>query len=178
MSSWKSIAWFLAKFAVAAGILFWLWSNGGWADAYGTLVLGAVRLVAPLLTGYQLETHPTAAFVHGETHLPLPLNLRETCAGIVPFAALVLATTGRTIRARLQAAAVGFAILYPVQVLVVAMTPVMMTPHEEWISRLLDVVYTFAALGGLVALPLFLWWMWLKLTEPAFLARATPPRAR
>lgn len=162
----KSIAWFLAEFAVAAGALFWLWSQMGWADTYAAVVLAGVRAVAPLLTGYALELHPSPAFVAGEARLALPLNLRETCAGVVPFLALLLATPRRTVRARLAGAAAGLAVLLPVQVAVVAMTPWMMTPHAEWVSRLLDVVYTFAALGGLVALPLFLWWAWLK-TTPA-----------
>lgn len=166
MNRWTSIAWFLAKFAAAAGVLFWLWSQAGWAEAYGRAVLAAVRAVAPLLTGFQLETHPAPVFVRGETRLALPLNLRETCAGVVPFAALILATAGRSARTRLQGAAAGLLALFPVQVAVVSATPFMMTAHEEWVSRLLDVLYTFAALGGLVALPLFLWWAWLQVTAP------------
>jgi hypothetical protein len=161
----KSSAWFLAKFLAAAGVLFWLWSQGGWAEAYGRLVLAAVSFVAPLLTGYRLDTGSGTVFVSGETRLSLPLNLRETCAGVVPFVALLIATAKRSPAARLAGIAVGFAAMYPVQVAVVAMTPFMMTPHAPWVSRLLDVTYTFAALGGLVALPLFLWWAWWKVTE-------------
>ena len=166
MSRSKTVAWFLGKFAVAAGALFWLWAQAGWAEAYGSAVLNVVRIVGPIFTGYLVELHPKVTFVSGETRLALPLNLRETCAGIVPFAALILATAGRPLVSRLKALGIGFAAIFPVQVAVVAMTPFMMTPHEEWISNLLDVVYTFAALGGLVALPLFLWWMWLKVTQP------------
>lgn len=163
----KSSIWFLAKFLAAAAALFWLWSQAGAADVYGAAVLAAVRLLSPLLTGYDLERGGSGmAFVYGETRLALPLNLRETCAGVVPFLSLVLATADRSLASRAKAVAGGIAALYPVQVAVVAFTPLMMTPHEEWVSHLLDVVYTFAALGGLVALPFFLWWIWWRLSRP------------
>lgn len=163
----KSGAWFLAKFLAAAAALFWLWSQAGLAEVYGMVVLAGVRRLSPLLTGYDLENSGGGmAFVYGETRLALPLNLRETCAGVVPFLALVLATADRRPAQRARAVAIGLAILYPVQVGVVAFTPLMMTPHREWVSHLLDVIYTFAALGGLVALPLFLWWIWWRLSRP------------
>jgi len=161
----KSSAWFLAKFLAGAAALFWLW-NHGLAEAYGSFVLAAVRVLSPLLTGYEVDTGGgSVAFVGGEKRLALPLNLRETCVGIVPYTALVLAAARRTANARAAAIAIGFAAMYPVQVAVVTMTPLMMTPHEQWVSSALDVVYTFAALGGLVAFPLFLWWMWWKLSD-------------
>jgi hypothetical protein len=163
----RSSAWFLAKFLAAAAVLFWVWSQMGGAEVYGRAVLAGVELVAPLLTGYLLDVAPSGAvFVAGESRLALPLNLRETCAGVVPFFALLLASSGRSLASRLRAAAIGVAVMFPIQVFVVAMTPWMMTRHAEWVSNLLDVVYTFAALGGLVALPLFLWWVWWKLTLP------------
>jgi hypothetical protein len=162
----RSSAWFLTKFLAVAGALFWLWSQAGWAEVYGRVVLAAVGVLSPLLTGYDLDVHGgTAAFVGGPARLNLPLNLRETCAGLIPFAALLLATPRRSAVARLQGLLAGTAVLFPVQVAVVTMTPFMMTPHQPWVSDLLDVVYTYAALGGLVALPLFLWWAWLKLSE-------------
>lgn len=164
----KSSAWFLVKFLAAAGILFWLWSQGGLWEPYARMVLGVVGVVSPWITGYQVERSGDGAiFVGGPTRLALPLNLRETCAGLIPFLALVLATGGRSAASRAQAAAVGLAAQFPVQVAVVTMTPLMMTAHSEWVSRLLDVLYTFAALGGLVALPLFLWWTWWKLGQQA-----------
>jgi hypothetical protein len=167
MTMSKSSVWFLAKFLAAAGVLFWLWSQGGWWEVWGRMVLSAVAAVSPWITGYQLETQAGGtAFVGGPTRLVLPLNLRETGAGLIPFLALIAATAERSAGSRLKGAAVGIAAQFPVQVAVVTMTPLMMTPHAEWVSHLLDVFYTFAALGGLVALPLFLWWVWWKIGEP------------
>src|SRR6476659_6678004 len=100
----KSSAWFLAKFLAAAGALFWLWSQGGGWEPYARLVLAAAGVVSPWLTGYQVDdTGGTAVFVGGPTRLALPLNLRETCVGLVPFAALVLATAKRSAASRAKA---------------------------------------------------------------------------
>lgn len=163
----KSVAWFLAKFAAAAALLFWLWSQAGGGDAYGRAVLAVVAVVSPWTTGYLLDlaVHPPA-FVGGGARLALPLNMREICASLVPYVSLLIASPRRPAVARLQAAALGLALLFPVQVGVVTLAPLMMTPHAEWVSQLLDVIYVFAALGGLAALPLFLWWTWFRLTAP------------
>jgi hypothetical protein len=163
----KPAAWFLAKFAAAAAVLFWLWSQAGWGDAYGRIVLAAVAALSPWTTGYSVDlSGPVPTFVGGEAPLKLPLNLREICASLVPYASLLIASGGRPIASRLKIAGLGLLLLFPVQVGVVTLAPLMMTPHSEWVSNLLDVVYVFAALGGLAALPLFLWWIWWRYTEP------------
>jgi hypothetical protein len=161
----KSNTWFLARFALAAALLFWLWSVAGWAEAWGRVVLALAAPPAAWLTGFRLELGPPVVFAAGGQRLPMPLNLREVCAGVVPFVALVLATARRPLGSRARVLAVGAAVLLLAQAAVVAMTPLMVTPHAPWVSRLIDVGYTFAVLGGLVAMPLFLWWAWRKIGE-------------
>jgi hypothetical protein len=168
----KDKLWFLVKFLGAAALLFSLWLRGG-ADVYGQAALLPAALLSPMITGYRVEFGgDTGYFVDGTTRVRVPLNLRESLAGIVPFLALVIASGNLPWRRRLWAGLVGLVILYSVAASIVIISPLMVTPQPDWVMRILDVVSVFAFLGGFVALPFALWFVMLGW------GAAASPRAR
>ncbi|MBI4517470.1 MAG: hypothetical protein HY699_16830 [Deltaproteobacteria bacterium] len=153
--------WFLVRFLAAAAALFALWLAGG-AAMYSHMVLFCVRAVAALSAGLSVEVssqagHVTAVFIAGTRRLAMPLNLRESLAGVVPFIALVMASSGPPLLARLRAALTGMGIIYAVDVAVVSASPLMLESRTGVTKALADVLSVFVMLAGLVALPFFLW---------------------
>lgn len=158
---------FFAKFVVAAALLFVLWRAGGaWAYAYAVLVV--VTVLSPVLTGYQVSIGTgahgiTAFFMDGTSRIELPFVLHEALAGIIPFVALMCASSGQTLRQWAERTGIGIAVLYAAHVGVLILSPLLVTEHARWISRVIDVVYGFYAVAGFVGLPFSLW---MILTRP------------
>ncbi|GIW41872.1 MAG: hypothetical protein KatS3mg076_2449 [Candidatus Binatia bacterium] len=165
---------FLLRFLLAALVLFGAWKAGFW-KLYARLVLWFAGGTTALLTGFDLERTASreafsAVFVRGAERYRLPLDLEHTLAGVVAYAALVLATArGAGSRRVLFRGLLGLPFVLATQVLVVAFLPWMVTEHAWWVSRALDVVYVFTVLAGLGAFPFFLWMIWISPagTEPA-----------
>ena len=159
---------FFGKFVVAAAALFLLWKAGG-AAAYGYAVLVVVTVVSPILTGYQVVMSSagahglTAFFERGTARIEVPFVLHEALAGVIPFIALMCASAGQTLRQFATRTAIGVGVLYAAHVAVLTAAPLLVTDHERWITRVIDVVYGFYAVAGFVGLPFSLW---MILTRP------------
>jgi hypothetical protein len=144
-------AGFLLRFFALAGVLFALWSFAGLGDAWGRLT---VALASPLV-------RVTSGFA---------IDRVEVFSGLIPFLALVGATTTVPWRRRLQAAAIGVAALLVFHLGLVLLGPYM-TGHPQaqlgqaWMRRInsgINVFYGFYGLVGYAALPFILWWVLLQ----------------
>lgn len=158
---------FFAKFVVAAALLFVLWRIG-LAGAYAYAVLVMVTVLSPALSGYQVSIGTgahgiTAFFAAGASRIELPFVLHEALAGVIPFVALMCASSGQTLRQWAERTGIGIAVLYLAHVAVLILSPLLVTEHARWVSRLIDVVYGFYAVAGFVGLPFSLW---MILTRP------------
>jgi hypothetical protein len=115
-------------------------------------------------SGFRIATvTPTAAgldiFIRkGAQQILLPLQPRELFSGVIPFVALIVASGGLTLAARVRAVAVGLAALFVFHVGLMIIGPFLATPHEDWVNRIIDVTYGFYGLVGYAALPFLLWY--------------------
>ena len=182
---------FLLKFFGLAGVFFALWSFTVAGDAYGRMVIGLSSPLIEVLTDCEVSevrsvanglsigirrTDPSDGKVYQRT---VPLQPREVFSGIIPFLALMLATTGLTRKARAVGIAIGMAILFAFHVGLMLIGPFLtglpqahLDPEtiRGVVKPAIDVVYAFYGLVGYAALP-FLLWFWLG-------GRAAPaPRA-
>jgi hypothetical protein len=170
---------FFAEFVVAAAVLFFLWKVGA-AWAYGYAVLVPVTVLSPLLTGYQViigtGAHGiTAFFEGGGSRIEVPFVLHEALAGVIPFAALMCASSRQTLRQWASRTAIGLGVIYLAHVIVLTLSPLLVTEHARWISKVIDVTYGFYAVAGFVGLPFSLW---VILTRPwEFSAGSPQPEA-
>lgn len=158
---------FFAKFVVAAALLLILWKSGA-AWAYGYAVLVPVTVLSPLLTGYQVvigsgPNGVTAFFESGASRVEVPFVLHEALAGVIPFVALMCASGGQTLLSWARRTAIGLGVLFAAHVAVLVLSPLLVTPHERWVNRIIDVSYGFYAVAGFVGLPFSLW---IILTRP------------
>lgn len=157
---------FLVKFLLFAAGLFGLWSFAGLGDAYGRFVIFVANPFVWAVTGFSvISVLPTAhgldVFIRkGTEEVLLPLQPRELFSGILPFLALVGASSGLAARRRLTAAGIGLAVLFLFHIGLMLIGPYLATAHEAWVNRIIDVVYGFYGLVGYAALP-FLLWFWL-----------------
>jgi len=171
-----SAGFLLRFFALAAG-LFALWSFAGFGDAYARAVIAVSNPLMRLTTGFwvsdirpkeggvdvYIRTRDTPAAELGEI---VPFQPREQFSGLIPFLALIGATSTLTWRRRLRAAAIGMAALFAFHVGLTLLGPFMTgVPQARlgqlWmrrINRLIDVVYGFYGLVGYAALPFLAWW--------------------
>jgi hypothetical protein len=96
----------------------------------------------------------------------VPFQPREQFSGLIPFLALMGASTGLPWRRRLAAAAIGVGALFAFHVGLTLLGPYMTgLPQARlgqlWmrrINRVIDVFYAFYGLVGYAALPFLLWW--------------------
>lgn len=127
-----------------------------------------VTVLSPLLSGYAVSiatgAHgPTAFFVAGGERVQAPFALHEALAGLIPFLALMTATSGQSLLQWLRRCGVGVAVMYVAHVAVLILSPLLVTPHVWWVNRIIDVTYGFYAVAGFVGLPFSLW---MILTRP------------
>jgi hypothetical protein len=159
---------FFAKFIVAAAVCVFLWKGAGLAGAYSYAVLVLVTVLSPLLTGFHVVLGTgahglTAFFEAGTTRIEVPFVLHEALAGVIPFVGLMCASGGQSIREALSRTAIGLGVLYLCHVVVITLSPLLVTDHAWWITRIIDVTFGFYAVAGFVGLPFFLW---MVLTRP------------
>lgn len=168
-------AGFLLRFFALAAALFAFWSFGGLGDAYAHSVMRVANPLMSATSGFRVNsTRPTERGLDvmirrgGEGEVFMPLQPRELFSGLIPFLALVGATTRLGWRRRLAAVAAGVGILFLFHVGLMMLGPYMTgIPQSRlprsWIGRvnkLIDVFYGFYGLVGFAALPFLLWW-WL-----------------
>lgn len=162
---------FLAKFLLAAGVLFALWTLARMSDPYSRLVLLVADPLMWLFSGFHVDAvNPTHngvdVFIRkGEERILMPLQPRELFSGVIPFLALVLASRNLQMTARLRAIAIGVAVLFVFHVGLMVLGPFLSTPHEDWVNRIIDVTYGFYGLVGYAALPFLLWYALTRPTE-------------
>ncbi len=172
---------FLLRFFGLAAILFAIWSFSGCGDAYGRFVVSAAKpLIEPLTDcqvaevrsterGLSIEiqrTDPSDGKVHQRT---VPLQPREVFSGLIPFLALMGATTGLSWARRGRGTAIGLAILFAFHFGLMLLGPYLtglpqahLAPEtiRSVVAPAINVFYGFYGLVGYAALP-FLLWFWL-----------------
>jgi hypothetical protein len=166
---------FLLRFFALAGVLFAFWSFGGLGDGYARAVMAVANPFMAATSGFRVsEARPTPRGLDvmirrgGEGEVFMPLQPRELFSGLIPFLALVGATSRLGWRRRLIALGAGVAVLFVFHVGLMLIGPYMTgLPQARlprlWIgrvNRLIDVFYGFYGLVGFAALPFLLWW-WL-----------------
>jgi hypothetical protein len=172
-------AGFLLRFFGIAAALFALWSFAGVGDLYSRAVIAATNPLMYVVSGFWVDdvrpkvggldlyvrsiNSPAAL---GPNDL-VPMQPREQFSGIIPFLALVGATTSLPWRRRLRAAAIGLAALFVFHMGLMLIGPYMTGMPQArlglvWmrrINRAIDVLYAFYGLVGYAALPFLLWWV-------------------
>jgi len=169
-------AGFLLRFFALAAALFALWSFGGAGDLYARAVIAATNPLMRVMSGFWVsEVRPReggvdvfirSAATAGRPDEIVPFQPREQFSGLIPFLALLGATTGLSWRRRLRALAIGVAALFAFHMGLTLMGPYMTgIPQSrfglEWmrrINRMIDVIYAFYGLVGYAGLPFLLWW--------------------
>jgi hypothetical protein len=181
-----SAGFLLRFFALAAG-LFALWSFAGVGDLYARAVITVSNPLMRVLTGFWVsDIRPkeggldvfirTAAPPNGPAPPDeiVPFQPREQFSGLIPFLALIGASSQLPWRRRLRAAAIGVGALILFHVGLTLLGPFMTgLPQARlgliWmrrINRAIDVVYGFYGLVGYAALPFLLWWVLTQRGRP------------
>ena len=186
-------AGFLARFFALAAALFALWSFAGVGDLYARAVIAAANPLMRLTSGFWVsevrareggvDVFIRSAATAGRPDEIVPFQPREQFSGVIPYVALLGATSGLSWRRRLRALGLGLAALFAFHMGLTLMGPFMTgIPQSqfglEWmrrINRIIDVVYAFYGLVGYAALPFLLWWA-LTRRERAESSRDSPPR--
>ncbi len=172
---------FLLRFFGLAAVFFALWSFAGVGDAYGRLVVAVATPVIEPLTDCRVgevhatqkglsidisRTDPATGRVYQRT---IPLQPREVFSGLIPFLALILATTGLSWRNRARATAIGTAILFGFHFGLMLLGPYLtglpqahLAPEtiRGFVKPAINVLYGFYGIVCYAALP-FLLWFWL-----------------
>jgi hypothetical protein len=172
-------AGFLLRFFALAAVLFALWSFAGVGDAYSRAVIAITNPLMRLVTGYWVnEVRPADGgldvYIRSAADAPgpprpeeeVPFQPREQFSGLIPFLALVGASTALPWRRRLRAAGLGIAAMLLFHIGLTLIGPYMTGMPQarlglEWmrrINRMIDVFYAFYGLVGYAALPFLLWW--------------------
>jgi hypothetical protein len=172
-------AGFLLRFFALAGVLFALWSFAGLGDLYSRAVIAAANPLVRLTSGFWVsQVNPKEGGLDvyirraGGAGAPVedvlvPFQPREQFSGLIPFLALLGATTTLPRRRWLRAAAIGLAVMFVFHLGLALMSPYMTgLPQAQlglvWmrrINRMIDIVYAFYGLVGYAALPFLLWWL-------------------
>jgi hypothetical protein len=186
----RPFAGFLLRFFAAAGALFALWSFAGFSEAYSRLVALVSEPLMWLTSGFHIAKTATGTsglevmLARGADEVPLPMHPREMFSGLIPFLALLAASTDVTVRVRLRALAIGVGILFAFHVGLMLVGPYMTgLPQASlslvWVRRvnkLIDVFYGFYGLVGYAALPFLLWFWLVRSQATGDLAAPARPR--
>jgi hypothetical protein len=180
-----SAGFLLRFFGLAAG-LFALWSFAGLGDLYARAVIAVANPAMRVVTGFwvsEIRPKPGGLDVFIRTadrSSPaaqrdelVPFQPREQFSGLIPFLALIGASTGLTWRRRLRALAIGAAALFVFHLGLTLLGPYMTgLPQARlglvWmrrVNRAIDIVYAFYGLVGYAALPFLLWWLLVQRTH-------------
>ncbi|MEO8601187.1 MAG: hypothetical protein ABI629_01285 [bacterium] len=166
-------AGFLLRFFSLAAALFALWSFAGCGDAYARAVIAVSNPLIRVTSGFRVsDVRSTDRGVdvvirRDQQEVVMPYQPRELFSGVVPFLALVGATTALPWRRRLRAAGLGLAALFAFHMGLMLMGPYMTgLPQAQlgqlWMRRInaaIDVFYGFYGLVGYAALPFLLWFV-------------------
>lgn len=185
-------AGFLLRFFSLAAALFALWSFAGFGDGYARVVIAVAGPLVRVTSGFHISDvrsteHGLDVMIRRDDHEEvMPYQPRELFSGVVPFLALVGATTALPWRRRLRAAAIGLAALFVFHMGLMLIGPYMTgSPQAQlgqlWMRRInamIDVFYGFYGLVGYAALPFLLWFVLTQRGNVAFSAAPTEIPAR
>ncbi len=148
---------FLGTFLVSFALLLVAWQGADGARWYTRGLLTAAALVGPALHGWVLETAPDGAtqptWVHGDRHVRASVQFDALAVGLVPMLALLLATPAVCIRRRVLLLVSGAALYFAVDILIVALFPVLVFYKNPFT----DVLGTFLGLITFVGAPVIIW---------------------
>ena len=185
-------AGFLLRFFGFAAALFALWSFGGLGDFYSRTVIAVAEPFTRALTGFSVarvvpsEHGLDVVMRRGDSEAVLPMQPREMFSGLIPFLALIGATSGLTPLRRLRATAIGVAAMFAFHLGLMILGPYMTgMPQAElgvvWMRRIntmIDIFYGFYGLVGYAALPFLLWWALTQRGREEPAAEDTPKRRK
>jgi glucose uptake protein GlcU len=169
---WRFALRFLVTFALLVG----LWWSVDIGTYFRAVVLGLTAAVSPITTGWELVYDrpglaAAAVFRHGETELPLLLQLPALSIGLMPLLSLIAATPGQGARRAFGAGLVGAALYLLIDVVVIAIYPLIMDQP----NTVKDTLGVFSGLVAFVVAPLFLWFVVTFPTLDAIWQLTPPP---
>lgn len=149
---------FLAVFAL---LIFAGWFTGA-PRAYAALLRTAASAVSPLVNGWSLEQRDEASsgrqeiwFRRGTAQMRLQLGLEPLALSLLPLLSLFGATPGMPAARRASRAAIGVALLFALDLLVLLLYPWLVGSP----NALTDIVGTFLGLLTFVGGPVILWFV-------------------
>jgi uncharacterized membrane protein YadS len=171
---WRFAAKFLLTFAVVLTLAWMI----NFAHLYRAAVLAVVQLLSPVVNGWWLDYDrpglvADVAFRTGDRQLAMLLQLPALSVGLMPFLSLVAATPGQGLKRAAVTAALGSALYFLLDVVVVLVYPFIMDRPNV----LKDTLGVFSGLLAFVVAPLGLWFL---LTYPTLrtLWQLSPPGAQ
>jgi len=149
---------FLGSFLILFALLLGLWNLTQGTRWYTQALLGVAAVIGPLLHGWVLEYAPTGrvglpVWVHGGDRVQAAIQFDALAVGLVPVLALIAATPGLGLRRRLTLLAVGSAICFLVDAVIVALFPLLVFYKNAFT----DVIGTFLGLIAFVGAPVIIW---------------------
>ena len=170
-------AGFLLRFFALAAALFALWSFGGAGDLYARAVIAATNPLMRVMSGFWVsEVRPReggvdvfirSAATAGRPDEIVPFQPREQFSGLIPFLALLGATTGLSWRRRLRALAIGLSTLTAINIARLIILTVIASRYPDWFAYFHE--YFFQ--GLFIALLAFLASMWTEQVRRATVGR-------
>lgn len=147
---------FFVRFLVLFAILLTLWRYTPGERWYTAAILETGGALGQMLHGWVLEPTPTGgqpAWVQGSARVRLAIQFDALSVGIVPLFALLGATPGLRLARRLRLLAVGGAVFFLFDAVVVAIFPLLVF-HKNPVT---DIVGTFIGLIAFVGAPAIIW---------------------
>jgi hypothetical protein len=148
---------FLATFLVTFAVFLVVWSKLEASRWYTDAVLACAGVVGPTLHGWVLEQSAASGgspiWVHGNNQVRTAIQFDALAVGVVPVLALLAATPGLTLRRRGVLMLVGASLCFLVDVLIVALFPLLVFYKNPFT----DIVGTFLGLIAFVGAPVIIW---------------------
>lgn len=149
---------FAARFLTAFTVLVPLWWRLDVPALYRSLILAAVQIVSPILSGWWLDYDQpglmdSVVFRHENVQLPMLLSVPLLSMSLMPFLSLIAATPGLGWRRTVLAVTAGIATFFLIHVLLVVSYPWLMSRP----NFLKDTLGIFSGLVAFVVGPLGLW---------------------
>ena len=151
---------FAVKFLISFAVLTVLWAGSDFGIHYRTAVLAVVQFLSPAVNGWILEHDQRGAiadivFRSGTRALPMQLQLPALAMGLLPFASLVVATPGQSVRRTAASVTLGSVLYFASDVILVLVYPLIMDRP----NAIKDTLGVFSGLIVVVVAPLGLWFV-------------------
>ncbi|HYD49962.1 MAG TPA: hypothetical protein VEB21_16510 [Terriglobales bacterium] len=163
---------FLLAFLLCFAVLLVVWSRIDAGRWYTDAMLQVAAIIGPITHGWILEPAAEGArpkWVHGRASVDLQIQFEALAVGIVPLIALLSATPAIALAARLWRIAVGIALCFVIDVIILVLFPLLVYYQNDFT----DIAGTFLGVIGFVGAPAIIWFV---LTFPQL--RQSLPRMR